>query len=448
MPNGSVRNALELGRSVLPHEFSQIWFLAGTTCLFITGLLPWGPKIVVHTQPPLSAIVIQLCGQLFILFAGSAGFLLCFWVAGRPIRQLLLTVCLPAFIGLSVESGFYSSVGGTGQFSIVTVQSFAHVAKTSVAFHYALIGIFLIAAFTFRVRYGSASLPLALPLTNLVSSDTVPWNRLKILVWLTVVWFPFLWFSAPVHLALAHIPVIAALLSSTWVAWVQSYLLPFGIWIVLAACLLGNDVWRTLWRSVRLPWPEMFLVGFALSVGVVVIGLMIDQYCFGLAVTPARSAAPYGVFVSALLVSALFEEVMFRGLLQPWFISRYGVLRGILLVSAVWAGGHLWGDFSTIVTDKEVLLQLGGRFVVCVGMGLVLGWLALRSRSVLPGVLAHATYNCFAVPMRKPQGGLYFVPMFVLWLLASFLLFGCWPIQEDRSVRPVTQPVAHSSEGD
>jgi len=88
------------------------------------------------------------------------------------------------------------------------------------------------------------------------------------------------------------------------------------------------------------------------------------------------------ILVLVVVVIAPFtEEVVFRGVLLPALGARWGVVGGVLLSSALFAGLH----FSAYV------------FVPIAAAALVFGWLFVRFRSLWPAYLAHATFNGFAV---------------------------------------------------
>jgi len=73
-----------------------------------------------------------------------------------------------------------------------------------------------------------------------------------------------------------------------------------------------------------------------------------------------------------LFFSALFEEMVFRGLLQRRLIQRYGIYRGIFLVGIVWAAFHFVSDVSfSRLTETDVLLKLSWRILFCLALSYV-----------------------------------------------------------------------------
>ena len=93
------------------------------------------------------------------------------------------------------------------------------------------------------------------------------------------------------------------------------------------------------------------------------------------------------------LFAAGFEEVIWRGYLQPRFVQRFGLIRGILLLGLAWSAFHFLSDFQTTTHDYELLLRLTSRLSLCIAMSYVLGWLTLRSGSIWPAAVAHGLHN-------------------------------------------------------
>jgi membrane protease YdiL (CAAX protease family) len=81
--------------------------------------------------------------------------------------------------------------------------------------------------------------------------------------------------------------------------------------------------------------------------------------------------------LSLAVVPALFEELAFRGLLQARLETLYGPLQGVLLSGAAFGLAHGVTLFIPIH----------------LALGLYLGWLRLRSGSLLPGMMLHLLYN-------------------------------------------------------
>lgn len=87
-------------------------------------------------------------------------------------------------------------------------------------------------------------------------------------------------------------------------------------------------------------------------------------------------------FVVALVViTPVFEELFFRGAMQRVLTSSLTVYPGLILGSLAFAIAH----------------PSKGHFPLFLGMGLVFSVLAHYSRSLIPTILAHATFNALTV---------------------------------------------------
>ncbi len=85
--------------------------------------------------------------------------------------------------------------------------------------------------------------------------------------------------------------------------------------------------------------------------------------------------------VVAAVVAPLGEELLFRGYMQRRLVQRWGPAAGVLVTAAL---------FGLIHMDK---LQTP----FALALGVMLGWIAVRSGSILPALLAHAAVNAWAV---------------------------------------------------
>ncbi|MFQ5640780.1 MAG: lysostaphin resistance A-like protein [bacterium] len=86
------------------------------------------------------------------------------------------------------------------------------------------------------------------------------------------------------------------------------------------------------------------------------------------------------LFLAAVIAAAVIEEMLFRGLLLKSLESRFEVPHAIFFSALAFAFLHL----------MPWLLQI-------LILGLILGFLAWRSNSILPGIILHAANNAFAL---------------------------------------------------
>src|SRR5262249_39734976 len=96
-----------------------------------------------------------------------------------------------------------------------------------------------------------------------------------------------------------------------------------------------------------------------------------------------RELSPVLVVLALGLVPAVVEELFFRGCLSRGLVGLAGPLGGVLASSLLFALFQLWMPGALAAE----------RFVVSLLLGLVLGWVAWRTGSVLPGVLMHGAHN-------------------------------------------------------
>ena len=82
------------------------------------------------------------------------------------------------------------------------------------------------------------------------------------------------------------------------------------------------------------------------------------------------------MIVMVVVAAPIYEELLFRGLLlRGWAASRIGAVGAVILTSLIWAGLHVQYDVIT----------MGQIFV----LGLILGWLRMRTGSTLTTIALH-----------------------------------------------------------
>jgi membrane protease YdiL (CAAX protease family) len=140
------------------------------------------------------------------------------------------------------------------------------------------------------------------------------------------------------------------------------------------------------------PWAmAVFLVPL---VCLLVPGLMlclqalVEQITVWLPMSPAEEAMfarmdglDLASALAVCVVAPVVEEMLFRGVVLRSFLLQYDRR------AAIWGSALLFG-----VAHLNLY-----QFVVALGMGLVLGWLYERSRSLIPCIALHAAYNTSAV---------------------------------------------------
>ena len=92
------------------------------------------------------------------------------------------------------------------------------------------------------------------------------------------------------------------------------------------------------------------------------------------------------VSITAVGFAPFFEELLFRGFLQPLLTRDLGAIAGIVLTGCLFGALHLleYGN----VWQYGLAISL---------VGITLGYVRHRSGSVIPGTLVHACFNSIAV---------------------------------------------------
>ena len=104
--------------------------------------------------------------------------------------------------------------------------------------------------------------------------------------------------------------------------------------------------------------------------------------------------ATFGIVRS--IASALGEEIGWRGFLLPRLTGKFGWRIGCLISGCIWAVWHypllLLADYNS-GTPKPFALTCFTLMVIADAY--ILGWLRLRSKSLWPCAMLHASHNLF-----------------------------------------------------
>jgi ABC-2 type transport system permease protein/sodium transport system permease protein len=173
-----------------------------------------------------------------------------------------------------------------------------------------------------------------------------------------------------------------------------------------------------LWRRVRLgpglllrpaPWPALaagLVLGLSLWPLALEIPALLHRLGWATLEGPAtaraadqlralRLAMPMWLLAGAFAALGVFEELFFRGYLFSALRAAAGP------ATAVVASAVLFGLMHIVM--EVVALE---RLLTSTALGLVLGWVCLRSGSVLPGMLLHACHNGLLMVLPRYQDAL------------------------------------------
>jgi len=104
-------------------------------------------------------------------------------------------------------------------------------------------------------------------------------------------------------------------------------------------------------------------------------------------VAPGDRQQALGTFLTLAVVVPVCEELLFRGLILPGLRRRYGPAAALLLSSALFGLSHM---------------RLPAAIAPSFAAGLVLGAIALRTRSTGPAIVLHAAINAAPMLLSAP----------------------------------------------
>lgn len=379
-------------RSVIPADPFQLLFLAGIVCLVIARGLRWWPvEINLLPGEPTDSFVrqVQILRPFFvfpIIFAGAAGYFICFWPGAHSVRRILALVFLPTLASLGLlfslfvhlnepYSSVLESTGSAVSHRINGAQGMLW--NLPQAFQFSLIGLVLIAIFTSRLAFGIAALPLALPERHcLQSEDFGSWRRLQMLLWFLVsftFFVPSLLSFVTIAIPFLRISRLPSYVQSAWF-WRASPIAEVVIAVGITLCIMGKEGRQTVRSSIRLPTLSWSLLALAFPA------------CIDLLISTGQYAVDRA----------------------HWAAHDFGRL-----------GPPQFGSF------------------MCVTLSFVLAWLTLRSGSVVPAAIAHTVYNilifsAFGLPFAGKS-----TLRIALWAVLAYLLFRYRPAPEQPNTEPV-----------
>jgi len=129
---------------------------------------------------------------------------------------------------------------------------------------------------------------------------------------------------------------------------------------------------------------------------------------------------------------ALGEEIGWRGFLLPRLVAQAGFTRGCLISGVIWAVWHypvlLFADYNAGTRPGFALACFT---LMVIADSYILGWLRLKSGSLWPAAILHASHNLFIQAifdgMTAPVGGaLYITTEFGAGLVLTIGVFAIY----------------------
>lgn len=140
------------------------------------------------------------------------------------------------------------------------------------------------------------------------------------------------------------------------------------------------------------------------------------------------------------LISALGEEIGWRGLLVPELIKLTGFRNTVLISGGIWAAWHMPLLFAADYHGQgtPILYSVACFVAMVLAIGLVMAWITLKSGSLWPAAMLHAAHNLFvqgvfdsatvADDRTNYLTGEFGIGLVITIAMAAFLLLRLYPI--------------------
>ena len=99
--------------------------------------------------------------------------------------------------------------------------------------------------------------------------------------------------------------------------------------------------------------------------------------------------------LSAVIVAPIGEEILYRGVIAQAWGRQSGARRAIVFSAIVFAFAHTLNIGGESIGDALAVAAVA--FAIRLPLGLALGWLWVRRRSLLATIVLHAAYNAVLV---------------------------------------------------
>ncbi len=147
----------------------------------------------------------------------------------------------------------------------------------------------------------------------------------------------------------------------------------------------GKPVFASLgWRGTIIHPVVLVVSGMALAIVVSVLAKLIHTPEVKSPIDEiTKTPLSLAIFaVMAVTIAPLFEELFFRGFIQPLLSRTFGVTAGVVLTAVLFGGLHA-PEYSW-----------AWQYALAVSIaGAVFGWVRARTQSIIPSTIMHGSYN-------------------------------------------------------
>ena len=177
-------------------------------------------------------------------------------------------------------------------------------------------------------------------------------------------------------------------------------MMPQLLMILFPALIMATMLTTSLRKSLRLRMPHWTVLPLSVLVGITLhpaytLLAKTISYAYPVSEQAAESMKPFveqistapwlSVLFLMAVVPAICEELAFRGFIFGGLVRSRGSFRAVLVTAIMFGISH-----------GVVQQSIAATF-----MGVLLGWVALRTGSVLPCMLIHVTNNAMSVSMQR-----------------------------------------------
>jgi membrane protease YdiL (CAAX protease family) len=138
----------------------------------------------------------------------------------------------------------------------------------------------------------------------------------------------------------------------------------------------------------RLPSAIIWGVGSGLIIGVISVITKLFTY------QPIFSFSLSWSLLGGVIVTPILEEILFRGAVLPALKQQYSFIIANCITSLLFLGIHLPGWYFQGRLLEKLTSPVSGAFSVFL-LGLVLGYVAHKSKTAIGSILAHILNNFF-----------------------------------------------------
>ena len=132
----------------------------------------------------------------------------------------------------------------------------------------------------------------------------------------------------------------------------------------------------------RLSWAAGGGIALAFVVAVLAAAIKTPQVQSPIEALMKSPVLLTGFGIMAITLAPFFEELFFRGFLQPLLTRTFGIWAGIVVTAILFGSLH------------APEYQFAWQYAVAVSLvGGVLGWVRVRAQSIIPSTVMHGAYN-------------------------------------------------------